>query len=81
MPEAVRRHINLKIMNKKFNSEKELGFEELEDRLDCCRFLSLLHRLRFFRQAAVAILKQVFEGILYVVPSSILTAYDAYERL
>ncbi|EEX53049.1 hypothetical protein HMPREF6745_1492 [Prevotella sp. oral taxon 472 str. F0295] len=34
MPEAVRRHINLKIMNKKFNSEKELGFEELEDRLE-----------------------------------------------
>lgn len=34
MPETVRRHINLKIMNKKFNSEKELGFEELEDRLE-----------------------------------------------
>ena len=34
MPEAVRRHINLKKMNENFNSEKELGFEEIEDRLE-----------------------------------------------
>ena len=40
MPEALRWQAKSKIMDKNLNMEKELGFEELEDRLEMAQVAS-----------------------------------------